>query len=813
MDTIRQDLVYAVRRLRQSPGFTLVAVLSLALGIGANTAIFSLVDGIFNRPSGLRAQAELVDIFRAHDAGQYWAVTRRDFEEVRNDLGDVFSGVTAYGSFSGKVEKDGVPSAVHGELVTGEYFDVLGVTLQLGRGFLAEEDAAPGTHPVAVLSHRYWTRAFGADPAVLGTSLVLNGRQYTVVGVAPPSFQGKMLPGVAVDLFVPLSMGVHLEPGLGASDNMNMTARLRPGVGVVQARAAVDAHAAAIDARGRESRSRYALSVASLAEYSVHPGLDGMLKMMAGLLLVVVALVLLIACSNLASLLLARASDRQQEIAVRLALGAGRGALVRQLLTESVVLGVLAGGAGLLLGVWAAQALLAVDLPIGVPIGIEAGLNVRVLAFTFGASLLAAALFGLAPALRATRPELSSALREGSTGVIGGGRFGMRNVLVVGQVALSVVLLIGAGLFLRSLQHAGSVDVGFSTAPAAVIGLDFRSSGYDDDRARAAAADLVRRIAELPGVDRAGGTARLPLGFGIIRRGFEIPGVEPPTGGDYHGIEYTPVTAGFLEALGVPVQQGRTIDAGDRAGAQRVALVTRAGAERFWPGESPVGRTIRTARQGEAGDILIVGVTGDIKIHTLGESPQPYLFVPAAQEPVSTMRIIARGSAPVPQLIAAMRAEVRAAYPDLFIAESHALSDHIATVFFLPRMAALMLSLVGGLGLTLAVLGLYGVVSYDVARRAREMGIRLALGAQPFAVVRLVMVSGLGIVAAGAVIGIAVATGVMRFLQNFLFGIGWADPVTFIGVPALLGTVAAVAALVPALRASRVDPLKSLRPR
>jgi predicted permease len=810
---IRHDVSYAVRRLRQSPGFTLIAVLSLALGIGANTAIFSLVNGIFNQESGLHAQHELIDIFRRQPGGDFWAVSLRDFEQVRDNTGALVSGVTAYGSFRGKVESDGGATAVFGELVTADYFDVLGVRPQLGRGFLPEEDAAPGTHPVVVLSHRYWTRSFGADAGVIGDDVVLNGRRYTVVGVAPAAFRGKMMPGAAVDVFAPMSMAVHLDPNVGASDNLNMTARLRPGVSVAQARGAIDALAAAIDERRADSRSRYALTVASLADYSVHPALDGMLKAAAALLLIVVALVLVIACTNLASLLLARATDRQQEMAVRVALGAGRGALVRQLLVESLVLGVIAGAAGLLLGVWAARALLAVDLPIGIPIGIDAPLDGRVLAFTLVVSLLAATAFGLTPALRSTRPDLASTLRSGATGVIGGGRFGLRNGLVIGQVALSVLLLIGAGLFLRSLQRAATVDVGFATSPAAVVAVDFRSSGYDDEQARVAGADLVRRIASLPGVESAGGTARLLLGLGIIRRGFEIPGVEPPPGADYHGIEYTPVTPGLLETMRIPVLSGRGILATDGASSQRVAIVTRAAAERYWPGQDPIGRTLRPAGRTDADDdILVVGVSGDVKVHTLGEAPRPYMFVAAAQEPVSTLRIVARGSAPVPQLIEAMRAEVRATYPDLFIAEAHGLNDHIATVFFLPRMAALMLSLVGALGLTLAVIGLYGVVSYNVARRTREMGIRMALGASPRGVLGLVMRSGLGLAATGALGGLVLAGASMRFLQNFLVGVSWADPITFVAVPAVLIAVAALAAFVPARRASRMGALNALRP-
>jgi predicted permease len=816
MDSIRQDLGYALRRLRQSPGFTLIAVLSLALGIGANTAIFSLVNGIFNRDSGLHAQHELIDIFRSHPAGDYWAVSLRDFEEVRDNTGAMLSGVTAYGSFRGRLERAGgrgAATAVFGELVTGDYFNVLGVRPQLGRGFVREEDATPGTHPVVVLSHRLWTRSFAADPRVVGEEIILNGRHYTVVGVAPPSFQGKMMPGVAVDLFVPMSMAVHLDPNVGASDNLNMTARLRPGVSVVQARSAIDALAAAIDERRADSRARYALTVASLADFSVHPGMDGMLRKMAALLLVVVGLVLVIACTNLASLLLARATDRQQEMAVRLALGAGRRALVRQLLVESLVLGLVAGAAGLALGVWAARALLAIDLPIGIPIGIEAALDGRVLAFTFAVSLLAAAVFGLTPALRSTRPELASTLRSGATGVIGGGRFGLRNALVIAQVALSVLLLIGAGLFLRSLKQAASVDVGFATSPAAVIAVDFRASGFDDEQARLATTELLRRIGDAPGVETTGGTARLLLGLGIIRRGFEIAGVEPPPGADYHGIEYTPVTPGFLETMAIPVLSGRGITDSDRADGQRVAVLTRAAAERYWPGQDPIGRTLRPAGAGADEDLVVVGVTGDVKVHTLGEPPRPYMFVPVTQATPSSLRIVARGSTSVPQLITAMRAEVAAAFPDLYVSESHALNDHIATVFFLPRMAAMLLSLVGALGLTLAVIGLYGVVSYNVARRTRKMGIRMALGASPNGVIRLVMRSGIGLAAAGAVIGLALAAGSMRFLQSFLFGIPWTDPVTFIGVPVLLLAVAALAAFVPALRASRIGPLRALRPR
>ena len=820
MDRLIQDLKYAVRSLVKRPGFTMVAVFSLALGVGANTAIFSVVNGLFFKHPAIAEPSELIEIYRLVRGEDYYFVSHRDIDDLRNGAADLFTAVTGYKFFTGQVGADGGGGdVIMGELVSGNYFDVLGVPAALGRTFVPEEDVVPETHPVVVLSHRLWRGRFGSDTSVVGRTIRLNGRQYTVVGVAPESFPGRVM-ALMPDLWVPLMMEGHLYPSSYDNNNLGATARLRPGVTLARTEAVLGALELRIDdERGRTNRS-WEFIVVSYDDMSLSPQIDGPLTAMAVLLFAVVGLVLLITCSNLASFLLARATDRRKEIAVRLALGANRGMLIRQLMTESLLLGLVGGAAGLLVAVWGVQILLGLEPPLPFPVYLDVSLDARVLGFSLGVSLLAGVLFGLAPALQSTKTELASTLRDEAGGVIGGRggrggpgrrrRFGLRDVLVVAQMSMSLLLLIGAGLFMKSLRQALRVDVGFSTEPTAIVSVDARGSGY----AREEWPNLYRRLhadaATLPGVTRVAAANRLPLALGTSRIGVHIPGVELPNGREFVFIDFGSVSPGYFDLLDIPILEGRAFTESDDATSQPVAIVNETFARRYWSDESPVGRSVRLS-DGGSDNLLIVGVAADVKIRTLNEPPQRFLHLPMEQAMGSDMHILVKGVAPAPDLVNSLRAAALRIDPNLFVQAVRTLDEHMSVMYYLPRMAALMLSAFAALALAVASVGLYGIVSFAVSRRTKEMGIRISLGAQAGDVVRLVMRGGVTLVIAGAMIGVALALAMTRLLERFLTGVSGTDPVTFVVIPLLLIGVALLAAYLPARRASRLDPMEALR--
>jgi predicted permease len=544
----------------------------------------------------------------------------------------------------------------------------------------------------------------------------------------------------------------------------------------------------------------------------LHPDMDGPILAIAGLLAAIVALVLLVACVNLAGFLLARGMERRREVGIRLALGAGRGQVVRQLMLESWLLGVAGGAVGLVLGIATARALASIELPIPIDLDLGIGLDPTVLAVTTGVSLLAGLLFGLAPALQASRTPVGSVLREEGNAVAGGGRrIDLRGFLVAGQLALSVVLLVGAGLFARSLAAAGRVDPGFDTGAAAILEVQGGGAGYTSGSEllpvlEAALRDLEQR----PDVDHAALVTRLPLDLGSWVEFFEVPGVDPPPGRDYHRIEFNTVSPGYLDAMDIGLLEGRPFSAADRAGNAPVALVSRALAGRFWPGESAVGRTlIPTSQRDET--VTVVGVVDDVKVWSLQEPPRPYLYRPFAQNPSTFANLVLRGALPPSTLGRHATEALQRADPDLFVASMTDMSEHLGYTLFLPRMGALLVGAVALLALLLSSIGLWGIVSYGVARRTREMGIRMSLGAGVASVVGLVVRQGLVLAGVGAVLGLGASLLLGRLLEPYLIGVGALDAVTLVGVPLLLLAVVSVAALIPARRAARVDPVEALR--
>jgi predicted permease len=806
-----QDARFALRMLVKQPAFTAVAVVSLALGIGPNTAIFSLVDSLLLTDWGVEDPETVLDVYSLTDEGRYFYTYYGVYELVQEGGEEIFRDVAASAQYSGNVETGGRAELLLGELVTGNYFDVLGVEAARGRTFLPEEDATPGTHPVVVVSDRFWRTRHDADPALVGSEIRLNGRSYTVVGIAPPAFRGRVAPGIGTDFWAPLRMYPHLAPSQMGNGNLLITARLAPGVTGDRARSVLDAVATRFNESRPERRSELELAAVTLDEILLHPNMDGFLRAVTALLFAAVGLVLLVACVNLAGFLLSRATDRRKEMAIRVAMGAGRRDILRQLLVESLLLAALGGALGLALGVGVVRLLAGMDLPLDVPVVIEAGLNGRVLLFTAGASVAAALLFGLTPALEAMRAPVAPTLRDEGRG--SGSRRGgtARGVLVAGQMALSTVLLVGAGLFLRSLQEATAMEVGFDTGPAAVVTVEAWASDLTPEEQTAFAGELFRRVREMPDVRTAGLTTRLPLDLGVTNRGFTIPGVEPPPDRDRWILELAYVSPGYFETMGIRRVEGRTVEDRDRAGERPVVVVTRAAAERFWPGESAVGRVLH--RDGDPEDQLhVVGVVEDARIWSLTEPPRPYLYVPAAQGySWGRYHVVARGDGSPAALAGRIRDAAESLEPRVFVSDVGTMDQHLAFIYFLPRLAALALLLVGGLAVVMACVGLYGMVGYSVARRTREMGIRMALGAERGRVVALVVRKGLLLVAVGGAVGLGLALATGSLVEGFLIGVSGLDPAALLGAPLLLAVLAGVAAWLPARRAAAVDPVEALR--
>ncbi len=823
MKTIWQDLRYGVRMLLKNRGVTLIAVLSLALGIGANTSVFSIVNGLLFRPlRGVEAPAQLAALYTSDYSGPlYGASSYPDYLEFR-DRTNAFDGLLAHtirpmSLSEGGGEAERVLSAV----VTGNYFEVLGVRALAGRTFTRGEDETPAAPPVAVISHNLWQRRFGSDPALVGKTLVLSGQLFTVVGITPPDFTGTII-GIAPDLFVPVNMHARaLGEARGLEERGNRSlfvmGRLKPGVGLDQAQANLDVLASNLKEAYREQWTNLrgeGRRVTLLPESAsrVPPQISTPVFGVVGLLTGVVVFVLLIACANVANLLLARAAARRKEIGIRIALGASRKRLVQQLLTESVLLALVGGAAGLLASLWAIDLLVSyAPTTAPVPLALDFAPDLRVLAFAFGLSILTGVLFGLAPALQATQSNVLPALKDES---LAAGRaprrFGLRNLLVAAQVASSLVLLIGAGLFLRSLQNAQSIDPGFRTDNVLVMTPEIKIQGYDETKARDFYRRLLERTEGLPGVRSATLAEVLPLSFNSQRSGIYVEGYERRPGEEME-VDVNRVGTRYFETMGIDLILGRDFTPGDREGAPGVVIVNESFARRFYRGDqNPLGKRISVS--GREGPLMeIVGVARDTKYNTLGEAPLPYFYLPHGQHPSTEMSLLANTYADPRALLGAVRGEIRALDRDLPVSNAQTLNENLGGALLLPRLGAALLGVFGLLALLLASVGLFGVMSYSVSRRTREIGIRLALGAQTSDVLKLVLVESLGLVLSGVVLGLIIAFAITRVLASLLYGVSPVDPVTFAGVVTLLVAVAMLASYIPARRASKVDPMVALR--
>lgn len=810
METLWQDLRHSLRMLTKSPGFTLVVVVTLALGIGANATIFTWIKAVLLAPlPGVERPEELVEIWGATRNNSALSLSYLDYLDLR-DQNKVVSGLVAHQVLPLNLGRGGKPERVWAAIVSGNYFDVLGVKAAIGRTFLPEEDRTPNAHPVVVIGYGLWQRRFGGDPKIAGQTITLNEHNFTVIGVTPKEF-GSSFAGIALDVWTPVMMKDYVaRPHFSLTDRgsrwLMVMGRLRPGVSIPEAQANIAGISHQLEQAYPNTNEHMGVSVNSLTRSPYN--LKASMSPALAVLMVAVGVVLLIACANVANLLLARAALRRKEIAVRLTLGASRRRLVQQMLTESFVLAVFGAVAGIALAFATARSLAAFVPPYGLTVSFDTQPDMVVVAFTLTLAVITAVLSGLAPTLQASKPDLVGTLKD-STAMLRGGkrRVSVREVLVVAQVALSMVALVSAGLFVRSLREASNADPGFDPKGVVLAAFDPFLSGYDEVRGREFYRRLVERVAALPGIQSATLARRLPLtASGIAFTEVAIDGYAPAHDEDMH-LNYETVGPKYFQTMRIPLVHGRDFDERDREGAPGVVIVSEAMARRYWPGGDALGRRIKL----DKGWLEIVGIAKDVKYSRLSEPPRPFLYLPLLQDYRSNMILVARTAAKPEEAFHAIRVEVAALDPEMPMFDLKTLEEHVGLALFLQRMAATLLTIFGLLALSLAAVGLYSVMAYVVSQRTREMGIRISVGAQRKDVFKLILGQGLLLSVIGIASGLVIAILITRLTAHLLYGVSPTDPATFIFIAFLLLAIALLAAYVPARRATKVDPLIALR--
>ena len=799
MQTLFQDIRYAARMLRKTPGFTAIAILTLALGIGANSAIFSVVNAVLLRPLMYKDSENLIRLYEGLPQGGTGSVSVPNLKDWR-EQNTAFSQMAAYqyGNFNLSVQDQ--PERIIGANVSSEFFDVLGTPAQLGRTFQKGEDQ-PGGNRVVVLSDGLWRKNFGADPNLVGRNISIGGENFSVIGIMPPQFKF-----FASQMWVPL---VFTERQLASrgSHAFNVLGRLKPGNTLEQAREEMTTIGRRLEQQYPNQQKNRTVKLVPLQEDNVR-----VIRPALFLLLGAVGLVLLIACTNVANLLLARAASRRSEIALRAALGARRGRLVRQFLTESVLLSLLGGVCGLLLAKWGTDVL--VSMATGyLPVMTEISLDWRVLGFTLGLSLLTGIVFGLAPAMHISKTDLQDAIKDGGSG--GASRRGgwLRGLLVVAEVAAALILLVGAGLLLKSFLHLQRVNPGFRTENVLTMRISLPDGKYKSTEANAGFyRQLLDRVAPLPGVEASGVINLLPVLQAGYNGEFQIVGQEPDTSGKPPLVEIRMISPDYFRALGVPLVSGRTFTARDQQGSEAVAIVNQEFARRLTPNQDPLGKYIK---DDEGPGIKIVGVVGDVKQFGLIAPTIPELYTPYTQPAppgaTQTMTLVVRTFGDPEALAPALRKEVSSVDPAQPVYEVQTMQAVIGKSVSYQRLNMQLLGIFATLAMILAVIGIYSVMSYQVSQHTREIGIRMALGAQPWHVLRLILRQGLALTLIGVVLGVAGAFALTRLLASLLFGVTASDPLTYVLVSLLLIFVALLACIVPARRATKVDPLFALR--
>ena len=829
LEEFLQDLRIGVRMMRKNPGFTLVVTATLALGIGANTAIFGLVDALLLRPLPVvKAPGELVLLMRGDGRGP--TLSYPDFTVLR-ERNEVLSDLALYTqapiSFGNNVGSE----VVLGAMVSANYFDMLGIKPSFGRAFLPEEDRTPGAHPVVVLNHSFWQSRFNGDRTLVGQTIVLNNRRLTVVGIAPPGFDGES-PPMKVSLWIPVMMmsTMRWEPGASGThdplsnrhnENFSAIGRLKQGVSIIEAQAALETINRQLEQsnppppdpdndRSLRLISPQGIMIGPIREMAVTS------SRLAG---ATVLTVLLIACANVANLLMARAARRRKEVAVRLALGATRWRLIRQLLTESVLLALVGATAGLFLAYWINQLLMAFKPPFPPPFtfSLDLSFDIRTFAFTLLLAVATGVIFGLVPALQASRPDVLPALKDESNAEGPRVRWlNLRNALVITQVALSLALLISTGLFLRTLSYARQIDLGFKPDQVLEVSFNLRLQGYNEAKGREFYRQIVERLERLPGVQTTSVTNLLPLGFmwlttPVMPEDREVPPNERVFAGDVS------VGSKYFETIGTPLLRGRDFTAQDTINSPQVTIVSEKLARTLWPEIKEPGEALgKRLRVGRA-DLIsceVIGVVKDSRnniFNRIDMDPEPTIYRPFAQNYSARASLIVGTDGDPRGLISAVRHEVAALDENLPPQNLQPLSETVSLASWSARTGAAVLGVFGLLGLVLAAIGIYGVMSYSVSRRTREIGLRMALGAETRDVIKLIVKQGMGLTLIGAMLGVMLAVAVTRLLASLVYGVTATDPATFAGVVLFVIAVAVLACYLPARRATKVDPMKALR--
>lgn len=814
-DDMIQDLRYGVRMLAKRPGFTLVAVLSLALGLGANTAIFSLVNTLLLRPLPVYQPEQLVALNSAGEGrGMFSNFSYLNYRDLR-DRNTVFSDLIGYRIAPLNVSHDGINERRWGYQVTGNYFAALGINAAQGRLLSEDDDRTQGAHPVVVIGHQYWQQSYGGATDVVGKEMIVNGSRYTIIGVAPAGFLGTEI-AAAAELWFPLMMQPQLEQGSNALDRRGsemlfVQGRLKPGVSQLQAQTELTNLAAQLEGEFPDDNAgkRIALSSPGLFGNSMRGSLLGFV----GALMGVVGAVLLLACLNLANLLLARATERRREIAVRLALGASRWRLVRQLLTESLLLACGGGLLGLLPALWLVDLLKAFKLPPNVPVVFAIQVDYRVYLFTFLLSLVTGVLFGLLPAWQATKGDLIPALKDESPSWRGSQpslrRSWTKSGLIVVQIALSLILLIGGGLMMRALQQANGLKLGYEPQQAGELSFDLRLQGYPSAQRREFQKRLLERVSAMPGVKAVGLADLLPVDLHFSRTSVYLDGVTPERNARVPSAMYNLVSPGYFQAMGTRMLQGRDFTTQDNEPSAQVAIINESFARRFFPGQNPLGQQFSLG-SANAAKVQVVGIVEDGKYANLNEEARPYVARPMWQVGSGATSVVVRAGGDLPSLMSSVRREVLELDPYLPISTT-TLVERLSLPLLPARLTASLLAGFGLLALALAAIGIYGVMSYGVTQRTHEIGVRMALGAQKADVIRLIIGQGFTLTFMGVAFGLLAAIALSRLMKSLLFGVSATDPLTFTIVALLLTAVALLACFLPARRAARVEPLKALR--
>jgi predicted permease len=809
MDRLLLDLRLALRRLRQNPGFAAVAIITLALGIGANTAIFSAINAILLRPLPVANPSQIVTLNETLGGNTFPSLSYPNYRDIR-DRNTVLSGLIAYRILPASLGLPGASQRIWGYMVTGNYFDVLGVNAIAGRAFKPEDDVKPGGHPVMVLSYACWQKRFGGDKGAIGSVVKINGMDFTILGVMPRGFFGTEL-FFDPEVFFPLMMQKELEGGSGnleRRDNSNtfIDGRLKPGVSMAQAEAGINsvAHQLAEEYPKDDGGMKLVLTPPGLAGSYIRGPVIGFASALFG----VSSLVLLVACTNLASMLLARAADRRKETAIRLALGAARLRLVRQLLTESMVVSLIGGAGGAVLATWITSALAGWRPPIDIPILVNITTDYRVFLFAFLVSMFTTLLFGLLPAWQSTKTDLVPALKnEAASEKLR--HWHLRDYMVATQVALSALLLVCSVLVVKSLQKAFDAPVGYVAKNAVTVSYDLNIQGYKQPQGREFHRRLLEKVRAIPGIESAALVDILPLSLNGSSSGVYIEGKPKPKPADAPIAYDYSVTPDYLKAMKIRLLSGREFDLRDNNDAPRVAIVNKAFADKLLPGQEPLGK--RFSRSPDSKPMQIVGVVEDGKYFSLTESRQTAFWTPLEVSYSATASLVARTPLNSNEAVRLIRGAVRELDPNVALYGAGSMLEMLNLPLFPARLAASALGAFGALAAILAATGIYGVMAYAVSRRSREIGIRMAIGASQTQVLGMIAKRAVMLIGSGTVVGLGAAILLARLLSQILYGVQPTDPVTYAVVFLMMLTIALLACWIPARRAIRIDPMTSLR--